>query len=197
MKTSKAYRLLLILSLALLAAGVIIFLRDRSVQNRAAQNAASVLERLEIPSAANDPYPLYLENPNLAMPIKEVDGEDYIGRLTVPVLGLDLPLLAEAYGDILKLSACRYTGSLYQDNLILCGNPYNCFFGRLKNLRPGDVLSVSDLDGHVFTFQVSDIVIATQDVAESITEEGWALTLFTSEKRNSQRIVIIHCDRIN
>lgn len=172
MKTNKAYRLLLFLSLALLAAGITVCLRDRSIQNRAAQRAASVLERLEIPSAANDPYPLCLENPNLAMPIKEVDGKDYIGRLTVPVLGLDLPLLAEAYGDVLKLSACRYTGSLYQDSLILCDTPYNCFFGRLKNLRPGDIITVSDLDGHVFTIKVSDIEIAAQDAAESITEEG-------------------------
>ena len=66
--------------------------------------------------------PYYVINPEIEMLEEEIDGTAYIGVLEMPTLELTLPIVSrwsEANG---KLGPCRYSGSTYLDNLVLCAH---------------------------------------------------------------------------
>ena len=88
------------------------------------------------------------------MPVKTINGRDYIGVLSIPSLELELPVISQWDYPALKVAPCRYSGSLYQDNLIICAHNYASHFGKLKELQPGDTVLFTDMDEHVVTFQV-------------------------------------------
>lgn len=68
------------------------------------------------------------------MPVKTINGRDYIGVLSIPSLELELPVISQWDYPALKVAPCRYSGSLYQDNLIICAHNYASHFGKLKEL---------------------------------------------------------------
>lgn len=72
----------------------------------------SILEQTEIPD--------YVLNPDMEMPTQEIEGNDYIGVLEIPSLGLSLPVMSEWSYPRLKLAPCRYHGSAYT------GSPDHC-----------------------------------------------------------------------
>lgn len=72
----------------------------------------SILEQTEIPD--------YVLNPDMEMPTQEIEGNDYIGVLEIPSLGLSLPVMSEWSYPRLKLAPCRYHGSAYT------GRPDHC-----------------------------------------------------------------------
>ena len=86
--------------------------------------------------------------------MKTINGRDYIGVLSIPSLELELPVISQWDYPALKVAPCRYSGSLYQDNLIICAHNYASHFGKLKELQPGDIVLFTDMDEHVVTFQV-------------------------------------------
>ena len=57
--------------------------------------------------------PEYLRNPEMEMPVEEIEGNGYIGLLEIPALGLSLPVMSEWSYPNLKLAPCRYSGSAY------------------------------------------------------------------------------------
>ena len=67
------------------------------------------------PQAGNAPPP----TPIPEMPVVTVDGNDYIGYLSVPSLGLELPIMSDWDYDKLQLAPCRQLGSVYTDDLVL------------------------------------------------------------------------------
>ena len=62
--------------------------------------------------------------PDMQMPITIIDGYEYIGILEMPSLGLTLPVMNEWDYDRLKISPCRFTGSYYTDDLVICAHNY-------------------------------------------------------------------------
>ena len=84
-------------------------------------------EQTEAPAVK---LPEYLLDAQREMPEKTVNGRDYIGVLSIPSLNLELPVLSQWSYPNLKVAPCRYSGSLYQNDLILCGfqHPDHFFF---------------------------------------------------------------------
>ena len=73
--------------------------------------------------------PEYLRNPEMEMPVEEIEGNGYIGLLEIPVLGLSLPVMSEWSYPNLKLAPCRYSGSAYTGNFTIAGHNYSTHFG--------------------------------------------------------------------
>lgn len=69
----------------------------------------------------------------------------------------------------LKVAPCRYSGSLYQNDLILCAHNYASHFGKLKTLQPGDTLLFTDMDDQVVSFQMVEQEILEPDDEEAMT----------------------------
>ena len=143
-------------------------------------NTAALLEEVEIPD--------YLLNPDMEMPVENIDGIDYIGVLRIPTLELELPIISEWSYQKLKIAPCRYSGSAYQDDLIIAANNYISHFGNLKNLREGDTATFTDMDGNVFTYEMVELEILQPTDIEGMESGEWDLTLFTCTIGGSSRV---------
>ena len=134
--------------------------------------------------------PEYLLDAEREMPVQTVDDRDYIGVLTIPSLGLELPVLSQWDYPGLKVAPCRYSGSLYRDDLILCAHNYVTHFGRLKDLRVGDTVLFTDMDDHTTAYQmVERETLAPTDV-EGMTAGDWDLTLYTCTVGGKNRVTV-------
>ena len=74
--------------------------------------------------------PDYILNPEMDMPTQEVDGQSYIGVLELQPLGLSLPIISQWSYPGLRIAPCRYTGSAYQNDLVIAAHNYTSHFGR-------------------------------------------------------------------
>ncbi|MCD8015558.1 MAG: sortase [Lachnospiraceae bacterium] len=128
-----------------------------------------------------------------------IEGNAYIGTLSIPKYGLELPIMAEWSYPGLRIAPCRYQGSVWTDDMILCGHNYDRHFGNLKNLEPGDEISFVDVDGNEFYYEVAEVVILQPtDVEEMISRETgeWDLTLFTCTIGGQTRVTV-RCTRVD
>ena len=124
------------------------------------------------------------------MPVRTVNGRDYIGVLSIPSLGLELPVISQWDYPSLKIAPCRYSGSLYQNNLIICAHNYASHFGKLKELRSGDTVLFTDMDEHVVTFQMVERETLGPTDEEGMKAGDWDLTLFTCTIGGQTRVTI-------
>lgn len=139
--------------------------------------------------------PDYILSPGMDMPAENIDGQDYIGLLDISSLELQLPVIRQWSDSLLKIAPCRYSGSPYMDNLIIAGSNYKSHFGKIKNLRVGDRVIFTDLDGNVFLYEVTELNILTSPSLEQMIREECDLYLFTSTAAG-QNQVIVCCERV-
>ena len=138
--------------------------------------------------------PDYVLNPEMAMPEENIDGRSYIGVLDIPALGLSFPIISEWSYDALQIAPCRYSGSAYLDNLVIAGHNYRSHFASLPQLQPGDSVTFTDIDGNVFSYEVSSLETLSPYAISDMTSGDWALTLFTCTVGGQSRLAI-RCDR--
>ena len=134
--------------------------------------------------------PEYLLDADREMPVQTINGRDYIGVLTIPSLELELPVLSQWDYPALKVAPCRYSGSLYQDNLIICAHNYASHFGKLKNLRVGDTAIFTDMDENVVSFQLAAQETIQPEDLEAMEAGDWDLTLFTCTVGGQSRVTV-------
>lgn len=139
--------------------------------------------------------PDYILNPKMKMPVKNIDGINYIGYVQIPALGLELPVISETSDELLKVAPCRYEGSAYLDNLIIGGHNYRQHFGKIGNLSTGDAVTFVDMDGNVFYYQVAHMEVISANDVEGMVGGEWDLSLFTCNLSRSSRITI-RCEKV-
>ena len=144
-------------------------------------------EQAEAPAVK---LPDYLLDAQREMPEKTVNGRAYIGVLSIPSLNLELPVLSQWSYPNLKDAPCRSSGSLYQNNLIICAHNYASHFGRLKTLQPGDTLLFTDMDDQVVSFQMVEQETLEPNDEEAMTTGDWDLTLFTCTPGGQTRVTV-------
>ena len=138
--------------------------------------------------------PDYILNPRMDMPTQEIDGQNYIGTLQIDTLELSLPVISEWSYSRLQIAPCRYTGSVYMDNMVIAAHNYTSHFGRLKELSQGDTVTFTDIDGNVFRYQVTDIETLQPYSVMEMTSGDWDLTLFTCTIGGRTRVTV-RCER--
>ena len=174
-------------------AALFLFVRNLWEQNMAAKSSEEVLlhmEEIPVVQREEGEIPDYQYNPKMDMPEEIVDGIAYIGTIEIPALELELPLIGNTTDKNLKKAPCRYSGSVYQDNLILGAHNYKSHFGRIKTLSYEDEVSVTDLDGNRFSYRVSDIEILQPGQVEELQTGDWDLTLYTCTPGGRSRVVV-------
>lgn len=134
--------------------------------------------------------PDYVLSPNMEMPVETINGIDFIGVLRIPALELELPIISEWNYPNLKTAPCRYSGSAYLNNLIICGHNYTSHFGTLKNLWEGDIATFTDMDGNVFTYKMVERETLNPTDIEGMEGGNWDLTLFTCTVGGQSRVTI-------
>lgn len=138
--------------------------------------------------------PDYVLNPEMAMPEETINGRNYIGVLDIPALELSLPIISEWSYDALQIAPCRYSGSAYLENMVIAGHNYRSHFASLPQLQPGDSVTFTDMDGNVFSYEVSSLETLSPYAVSDMTSGDWALTLFTCTVGGQSRLAI-RCDR--
>ena len=199
----KIHKYLIGAGVLLIAAALALTAYNAVDAQRAAESAAQALEALEQasppPAEAADEQepaetPAYVANPDMEMPTVTVEGNDYIGRVDIPALELSLPVISEWSYPALKIAPCRYTGSAYQDNMIIAAHNYSSHFGRLSQLSAGDAVRFTDVDGNVFSYTVSQIEDLPGTAIEEMQAGDWDLTLFTCTLGGRSRVTV-RCTR--
>lgn len=139
--------------------------------------------------------PNYILNPQMDMPEKEYDGRSYVGVVAIPALNVELPVLADWGRSGAKIAPCRYSGTAYLDNLVICAHNYSSHFGRLNTLKTGELVYFTDMDGNLFTYEVVSFEILQPNQIEEMCDEQWDLTLFTCTLGGRTRFTI-RCEKI-
>ena len=134
--------------------------------------------------------PDYVLSSNMEMPVETINGIDFIGVLRIPALELELPIISEWNYPNLKTAPCRYSGSAYLNNLIICGHNYTSHFGTLKNLWEGDIATFTDIDGNVFIYKMVERETLNPTDIEGMESGNWDLTLFTCTVGGQSRVTI-------
>lgn len=176
--------------LLLIAAALFLSVYNEWESHEARDSARQVIAQLcdALPTEAGEPTTL--PDVRQEMPVKTINGRDYIGVLSIPSLELELPVISQWDYPALKVAPCRYSGSLYQDNLIICAHNYASHFGKLKELQPGDIVLFTDMDEHVVTFQMVERETLNPMDAEGMEAGDWDLTLFTCTIDGQTRVTI-------
>ena len=176
--------------LLLIAAALFLSAYNEWESHEARDSARQVIAQLcdALPTDAGEPTTL--PDVRQEMPVKTINGRDYIGVLSIPSLELELPVISQWDYPALKVAPCRYSGSLYQDNLIICAHNYASHFGKLKELQPGDIVLFTDMDEHVVTFQMVERETLNPMDAEGMEAGDWDLTLFTCTIDGQTRVTI-------
>ena len=122
--------------------------------------------------------------------VLEMDGHRYVGTISIPVIDVTLPVQEDWSPMLLKTSPCRYTGSPYQGNLIICAHNYTTHFGQLKNLLPGDEVLFTDVEGNEFRYTVVELENLASTAVEEMENGAWNLTLFTCTLGGQMRVTV-------
>lgn len=166
--------------------------------NRAKEASADEINLLEDAIADAEPIdkntasgePLYKTHRDMDMPLIQIDGTYYIGLLEIPVLSLKLPVRGELDYAALNYSPCRYTGSVYKDDMIIAGHNFYSHFGSLSMLQIGDEVRFTDSDGNLFVYGVSDIQQIDGTDTDGMQSGDWDMTLFTCTLSGLKRVTV-------
>lgn len=123
----------------------------------------------------------------------DLDGNTYMGLITIPALELQLPVQLEWSYPNLKVSPCRMTGSTNTHDLVIIAHNYTHHFGTINQLEEGDEVSVTLVNGKTYVYCVDAKEIVPPTAVEDVTSGEWPLTLFTCTIGGRTRQVI-RCD---
>lgn len=160
---------------------------DEQRASRSVVESAEQLSTVIQPKAESDQ--LLLPQEQTVMPTVPLDGNNYIGVLEIPTLGLSLPILDECTDSLLKVAPCRYAGNLY-DGLIIAGHNYVSHFKKLSQLAAGDAIRFTDVEGNVWEYTVTTTEILGGYDVEGMEEGDWDLTLFTCTYGGQDRVTV-------
>ncbi|WP_024865315.1 sortase [Butyrivibrio sp. FCS014] len=124
------------------------------------------------------------------MPVVSVDGRSFVGTVQIPSLGLLLPIQDEWSKENAKVAICRYKGSVYDNDLIVCGHNYTEHFGTLGELEMGAEVIVTDMNGKSFHFVVSNLETLGAYDTEEMEAGQCDFTMFTCTLGGANRVTV-------
>ena len=124
----------------------------------------------------------------------EIDGHLYIGYLSIPDLGLDLPVMSSWSYPQLDIAPCRYAGSILGEDLVIMAHNYRSHFANLSQLEQGDSVYFTEVDGTRTTYEVVGKDVLQPEAVEEMTAGDFDLTLFTCTYGGASRVTI-YCDQ--
>ncbi len=130
------------------------------------------------------------------MPTVELNGYRYIGVLEVESLELSLPVMEEWDYDRLRVSPCRFSGNVYDDDMVVCAHNYPTHFSSLKYAPIGTQVKFTDAEDNEFYYAVTSIDTVGPNDVETMIHGDWDLTLFTCNT-NGQTRCAIRCERLS
>lgn len=185
----------IVLGVVLLLAAGGLYAYNRYEDAHAGAEAQTVVvdlqQKVETPEPEAESGPLDPE-----LPVVEIDGNEYVGEISIPAIGIDLPVMSEWSYPKLKISPCRQFGSSRTDDLVIAAHNYESHFGKIGTLALGDEVRFTDMDGIENHYTVSAIEVHDPTDVEAVEHSGHDLVLYTCTYGGKTRIVVF-CDRSN
>lgn len=206
-------RILIFCGAALLTAALSLciynIMQDRTADKRSREILSELRQLIPETSAeadteitgnpADDIYAAYKQEEQSDAPPREtivLDGKKYCGVISLPVLGIELPVCDSCTYDDLNTSPCRFSGSAADNDLIIAAHNFSSHFGNLDKLNTGDEILFTDINGTVLSYRVDEIrSIDGSDSEGMIYGKGtdWDITLFTCTLSGQARIAVRGC----
>lgn len=198
---AKLGNVLMLLGIAMLCGALGLLLFNQQQQNAAARSVDAVMPQLvaaireekQLPEESQPPQEVPLQEREMA--VREIDGHDYIGFVGLPSLELELPVMADWTYPQLKIAPCRFSGSIFADDLVIMAHNYERHFGRIRDLKPGDTVTFTDMEGQTTSYEVVVLDILHPTAVEDMTAGEYDLTLFTCTYGGKSRVTV-RCDRM-
>ncbi|MCI6120824.1 MAG: sortase [Lachnospiraceae bacterium] len=187
----------MILGAALVLGALSIFLYNQHEASEAEKSVSDILPQLQDEIGLDKTLPTDDEEMNYSgdMPTIEIDGYEYIGYLSIPSLGLELPVMSDWSYPQLRIAPCRYSGSIWSDDMVLMAHNYARHFGQLSRLSIGEEVIFKDVNGITITYEVMAIDTLNPTEVEDMTSGEYDLTLFTCTYGGKSRVTV-RCDRL-
>lgn len=194
MKNRKIGTAVILLGFILIAAAGVVTIHNINIDVKAGEKAESILDGLTVreQSSATDDEDLleYFQNSDNEMVSVKLDGEEYIGILSIPKYGLELPVMEDWSYAGMQISPCRYSGSVYKQNLVIAAHNYYSHFGSIGGLTQGDEIYFKGMDGRTYQYAVAENEVLSPDEVDKMCNSEWELTLFTCTLGGRNRITV-------
>lgn len=196
----------LVVGVVLVLCGLGIHLIQEHEDATAGKTATLLLNYLEQKTLSVDPEPgtqaekeamkekLTPPENDPKLPVKTYMGYALIGSISIPSVGIDLPILKDWSEKLLKIAPCRYQGSISGDNLIVMGHNYKRHFTPLHSVTVGAEVVFENTNGTLFRYRVAEIEYLHRTEGEDLPSD-YPLTLFTCTASGLERI-IVRCEPI-
>ena len=121
---------------------------------------------------------------------------EYVGYLTIPSLGVELPVCKTWSYQKLKTAPCRYAGTPDGNDLVICAHNYRSHFGRLSRLAVGAEVRFKDVRDVVTRYKVTASEVMEPTAIDEVKQSDADLTLFTCTYGGRTRYVV-RCEKQN
>ena len=217
---NNTWKLVVLLGVLMIAAAGLLCLYNIRQSNEAAAHSEAILEVLKkqipeppaeapkpaeaAPAPAKEDLFAYYEEAETAPVQSEtadivIGNAAYCGYLTLPSLGLELPVMSSWSYPNLKLAPCRYSGSAETNDLIIMAHNYSSHFGRIGELTTGSQFSFTDMTGKQYPLSVISLEVMPGTALEMMQygdADDWDLTLYTCTLSGQSRVTI-RADRLD
>lgn len=119
-----------------------------------------------------------------------IDGHWYIGTLYIEDFDLSLPVMSSWSYEYLKVSPCRYSGSIFTNDLVIAGHSYARHFGKLQQLSAGSFIYFIDVDHTTTEYEVLAVEVLSPFAVRDMTCGDYDLTLFTCTYGGTNRVAV-------
>lgn len=200
-------RIMIALGTMLLFAALFLVIYNINEDKKGSEVSKERLEQLKDAIISHEPEPeessdtpvgndLFNEYEEETVPeevLIEIDGDYYIGYVSIPALGIELPVMSEWSYPNLKLSPCRYKGTVAGGDLIIAAHNYRSHFGRINQLNSGDSIFFTDGNGvqHEYSLIQTEVIEGRNIEAMDFgSGDNWDLTLFTCTLSGQSRVTV-------
>lgn len=126
-----------------------------------------------------------------------------IGMIEIPKINIYYPIISESNDELLKISPCRVSGPLPNENGNLCiaGHNYDNykFFSKVSDLRIDDEIVIYDMNGNKLSYKIFKIYeVLSSDLSplEDSKDIKKQVTLITCNNFNSSNRIIIKASSV-
>ena len=177
---NKKWFILIIIGIIFICLAFLLLLYNKYEDEKAGQASQEALEIIEE----------NLEATSLTEEVINIEGNDYIGIINIPTLNLKLPVMSECTDKKMKLSPCRYYGSVQTNNFVICAHSYKNLFRYIKNLKSKEIVIYKDTLGNEYLYEVELIEILAPEEIEEMLESEFDLTLYTCTNDIQNRVTV-------
>jgi len=127
---------------------------------------------------------------NVSMSALELNGENFIGIIEIPLYETYLPVAMEWDKKSISKYPHKFTGSIYDGSIIIGGSGNKGQFDFMKNITETDSVYFTDVTGMCYSYKVSKIEVVDSVTSEGLSSKDADLVLFAKDTFGSKYTVV-------